>query len=157
DCSEGKPATIEASLLQAREFGYLCISRQMRVQTIRQTTVPGLDRQLIQLSLRRESVGNLDRCPFLLAGVCWWFSQDYGVQRRLPVLGDVPVHIDQNRSVQYTSRTDDLPQELPENVNDYFLRPARSLWFVRNHEIPSDPEPVSTLFASPKIEVGVDF
>ncbi len=157
DCHHGKPMAIDARLLQAKEFGYLCISRQMREKTIRETTVPGFERNLQHLSLRNEPVGNLDRCPFLRAGVCWWFSQDFGVQRSLSVLGDVPIHIDQNRPVQYTSRTDDLPQELPENVNDYFLRPARSLWFIRHREVPCTPEPVSTMFASPKIEVGVDF
>ena len=63
----------------------------------------------------------------------------------------------------YTSKTDDPDVGLHENVNDFFLTTSRKLWEFGGSQkrfaagIPERDEAVSTLLASPRIEVGVDF
>jgi uncharacterized protein YukE len=63
--------------------------------------------------------------------------------------------VDQNRAIAYTSKTQDTENAtLHADVNDYFLVASEDLWGrgVRGQQVST-----STLIASPRIEVGVDF
>jgi hypothetical protein len=149
-CYSGVPARIDSAVLQAPEFTYLRTNLKMGDDARRRATPPGFPEMLASLS---GPVENLDECPFHQARLCWWFSQDNGARR---TLGNGQVPLDQNRALAYTSRTDEPVRVLHDNVNDYFLTPARKLW-ERADGIPAGEEAVSMLFASPRIEVGVDF
>ena len=156
-CYDGLPARIDAAALQQLPV-FLRTGKTIKRSAERKATPPGLVNALAQLS---GQVGNLDKCPFHCACVCWWFSQDRGDRR---LFGQVPIYIDQNRPIIYTSRSRTGPPILSQNVNDYFRRPpsgADGLWYVQDDQLrrtlPREPEPVSTMLASPRIEVGVDF
>lgn len=149
-CYNGQPARVDSAALKSPEFRYLRTGLRMDDKAKARSTPPGFAQALQRLA---GSVGNLDQCPFHEYRLCWWFSQDSG-ERRTIGRGRVP--IDQNRAVPYTSKTDDPDIGLHDNVNDYFLTRARSLW-ERADGMPDRAEVVSTLFASPRIEVGVDF
>lgn len=150
-CYHGVPARIDSSPLKAPEFAFIRTSLRMDDAARARATPPGFDRKLQQLP---TTVGNLDECPFHEYRLCWWFSQDSGARR---TIGSGALPIDQNRAIAYTSKTDE-DVGLHQNVNDYFLTRARRVWAR-----PSPPgiqdrdETVSTLLASPRIEVGVDF
>lgn len=149
-CFRGEPAVIGKAVLQAPEFRFVRTLAQMDRKAIAKATPPGLPERLAHLP---DRVGNLDRCPFLAEGVCWWSSQDPGA--RLPV-GPDHVFADQNRAIPYTSKTQDTENAtLHADVNDYFVISSEELWEragVRGQEVST-----STLIASPRIEVGVDF
>jgi len=152
-CLHGVPARIDsAALRQLPEF--LRTSRVMKESGKKWATPPGL-----VIPKGPGDVGNLDECPFHKQQLCWWFSQDRG-ERRL--IGQAPIYIDQNRTVVYTSHTvDTSARTLDSDVNDYFRRSPADLWFVRDGDLrftlPREPEAASTMLASPRIEVGVDF
>jgi hypothetical protein len=149
-CFGGEPAVIGKAVLQAPEFRFIRTLAQMDQKAIEKATPPGLTERLAQLP---DRVGNLDRCPFLAEGVCWWSSQDPGA--RLKVGPDF-LFADQNRAIAYTSKTQDTENAtLHADVNDYFVISSDKLWErsgVRGQEVST-----STLIASPRIEVGVDF
>jgi hypothetical protein len=149
-CFHGQPAVIGKAVLQAPELRFLRTAASMSKKAIERATPPGLPERLSQLP---DRVGNLDRCPFLAVGVCWWSSQDPGA--RLDV-GPGHVFVDQNRAIPYTSKTQDADSAtLHVDVNDYFVIPSEELWEragVRGQSVSA-----STLIASPRIEVGVDF
>ncbi len=150
-CYHGQPARIDSAALKSPEFRYLRTGLRMDDKAKARSTPPGFARALQQLS---GAVGNLDQCPFHEFRLCWWFSQDSAERR---TIGNGRVAIDQNRAIAYTSKTEDVGDiSLHENVNDYFLTRSRSLW-ERAAGIPDRTEAVSTLLASPRIEVGVDF
>jgi hypothetical protein len=149
-CYHGQPARIDSAALKSPEFGYLRTGLRMDDKAKARATPPGFPQALQRLS---GPVGNLDQCPFLEFRLCWWFSQDSGARR---TIGNGQIPIDQNRAVPYTSKTEDPEVGLHDNVNDYFLTRARTLW-ERADGLPDREEVVSTLFASPRIEVGVDF
>ena len=149
-CYHGQPARIDSAAFKSAEFGYLRTNLQMNDRAKARATPPGFPQALQRLS---GPVGNLDQCPFHEFRLCWWFSQDNGARR---TIGNGQVPIDQNRAVPYTSKTEDPEVGLHDNVNDYFLTRARTLW-ERADGLPDREEVVSTLFASPRIEVGVDF
>lgn len=149
-CFHGQPARIDASALKVPELSYLRTGLSMSDTAIARSTPPGFPQVLQQLN---GTVGNLDQCPFHQHQLCWWFSQDSG--ERLTIgAGRVP--IDQLRVDAYTSKTDAVDSGLHENVNDYFLTDASTVW-ERAPSIPDTDEAVSLLLASPRIEVGVDF
>jgi len=149
-CFRGEPAIIGKSVLQAPEFQYLRTHAQMSTAAKEKATPPGLPEQLAQLP---DRVGNLDRCPFLKEGLCWWSSQDAGA--RMPIAGG-HVFADQNRAIAYTSKTQDSGAgTLHTDVNDYFTIKAEQLW--ERARITGFDVATSTLIASPRIEVGVDF
>jgi hypothetical protein len=149
-CSRGQPAVIGKSVLQTPEFRYLRTGISMSAAAIERATPPGLPEQLAKLP---EMVGNLDRCPFLTVGLCWWSSQDAGA--RLPIAGR-HLFADQNRAIAYTSKTQDSTSTtLHADVNDYFVVPSEQLWERAN--VRGMTVSTSTLIASPRIEVGVDF
>jgi Lhr-like helicase len=144
DCHKGKPALLATSDLDPEVFATL---RTGRFTT---ESIPGFEQTLQDLP---ERIGNLDQCPYLKERLCWWFSQDAGVRRPL-ARGQIDVRIDQNRAIAYTSKTEE-EIELHKNVNDYFLVEAREIW---PQPLPAfGQQTVSTLLASPRIEVGVDF
>jgi hypothetical protein len=149
-CFRGEPAVIGKAVLQAPEFRFLRTLDKMDGKAIAKATPPGLPERLAKLP---DRVGNLDCCPFLAEGVCWWASQDPGA--RLPV-GSDHVFADQNRAIPYTSKTQDAENAtLHADVNEYFVIPSEELWEragVRGQKVST-----STLIASPRIEVGVDF
>jgi hypothetical protein len=149
-CFHGEPAVIGKAVLQAPEFRFIRTGASMSKKAIEKATPPGLPERLSQLP---DRVGNLDRCPFLAEGICWWSSQDPGA--RLDV-GLGHVFVDQNRAIPYTSKTQDAESAtLHADVNDYFVIPSEELWEragVRGQNVSA-----STLIASPRIEVGVDF
>ncbi len=149
-CYNGEPALVSRALLQAPEYRFIRTLAQMSNKAIERATPPGLPERLAQLP---ASVGNLDGCPFLAEGICWWSSQDPGA--RLQV-GSGHVFVDQNRAIAYTSKTQDGGSAtLHADVNDYFLIESDALWEragVRGIDVST-----STLIASPRIEVGVDF
>jgi len=148
-CYHGIPERLDSAGLKAPEFGYLRTNLRMDDKAQRRATPPGFPQLLSSLP---ASIGNLDECPFHKARLCWWFSQDDGGRRSI---GQNSIPIDQNRAIAYTSKTvDDVG--LHQNVNDYFLTPARALW-QRATGMPNRDELSSTLLASPRIEVGVDF
>jgi hypothetical protein len=149
-CYHGQPARIDSAALKSPEFGYLRTGLRMDDKAKARATPPGFPQALQRLS---GPVGNLDQCPFHEFRLCWWFSQDSGSRR---TIGNGQIPIDQNRAVPYTSKTEDPEVGLHDNVNDYFLTRARILW-ERADGLPDRAEVVSTLFASPRIEVGVDF
>ena len=156
-CYHGIPARIGAAALQQLP-AFLRTARSIRTSAEDKATPPGLCAALRGL---QGQVGNLDQCPFLRSCVCWWFSQDRGDMRNL---GQVPIYIDQNRPIIYTSRSGNTSRTLSPNVNDFFRRATTGsdgLWYVRDDNLrrtlPREPEPVSTMLASPRIEVGVDF
>jgi len=149
-CYHGQPARIDSAALKPAEFRYLRTGLRMDDKAKARATPPGFPQALQRLS---GPVGNLDQCPFHEFRLCWWFSQDSGVRR---TIGNGQIPIDQNRAVPYTSKTEDPESGLHDNVNDYFLTQARLLW-ERAPGLPDRTEVVSTLFASPRIEVGVDF
>lgn len=155
-CWNGRPAEIDRACFDADEFEHLCTSPRMTERMRRETAIPGFGAVLGDLP---ERVRNLDGCPFLREGLCWHFSQDSGSRRALPVLGDLEVYVDQLRTVQYTSQTTDAEQANSPSgdVNDFFRRPARDLWFAPRRQLSEAPEPIGVMLASPKIEVGVDF
>lgn len=150
NCYHGVPDCIERRTFESKsnEFSYLRTHTRMDDNAKQRATPPGFKDKLARLP---EKVNNLDGCPFHEARLCWWFSQDSGAER---ALGAAKVRIDQNRVIAYTSKTD--TPELHDNVNDYFLTSSRELW-IRNSGIPDREEAVSTMLASPRIEVGVDF
>lgn len=149
-CSRGEPALIGKSVLQTPEFRYLRTGISMSAAAIEKATPPGLPERLGELP---EMVGNLDQCPFLSVGLCWWSSQDPGA--RLQV-GTGHVFVDQNRAIAYTSKTQDsTSQTLHADVNEYFIVPSEQLW--QRARVPRTRVATSTLIASPRIEVGVDF
>jgi len=149
-CFHGEPAVIGKAVLQAPELRFIRTAAVMNKKAIEKATPPGLPELLSQLP---DRVGNLDRCPFLAEGICWWSSQDLGA--RLDV-GPGHVFVDQNRAIPYTSKTQDAENAtLHVDVNDYFVIPSEELWEragVRGQNVSA-----STLIASPRIEVGVDF
>jgi DEAD/DEAH box helicase len=150
-CFRGEPAFIGKAVLQAPEFRFLRTASQMDRKAIEKATPPGLPERLAQLP---DRVGNLDQCPFLTDGVCWWSSQDPGA--RLAV-GPGRVFVDQNRAIPYTSKTQDADKAiLHADVNDYFVIPSEELW-ERARGVRGQTVSTSTLIASPRIEVGVDF
>lgn len=149
-CYHGQPARIDSAVLKSPEFGYLRTGLRMDDRAKARATPPGFPQALQRLS---GPVNNLDQCPFHEFRLCWWFSQDNGARR---TIGNGQIPIDQNRAVPYTSKTGDPEVGLHDNVNDYFLTRARTLW-ERADGLPDREEVVSTLFASPRIEVGVDF
>ncbi len=149
-CFRGEPSLIGRDVLQTPEFHFIRTATQMDRKAIDRATPPGLTARLAQLPAR---VGNLDRCPFLAEGVCWWSSQDAGA--RLQV-GPAYLFADQNRAIAYTSKTQDTENAaLQADVNDYFLIPSEQLWERAN--LRGQTVSTSTLLASPRIEVGVDF
>jgi Lhr-like helicase len=148
-CYRGQPARIDGTAFSAPEYRYLRTSGRMSDDAIARSQPPGFADHLKHLP---QSVGNLDQCPFHEFRLCWWFSQDRGERR---TIGNGDIALDQNRALPYTSKTIDAGTELHEDVNDYFLTSARALWAADG--IPSQIEAVSTLIASPRIEVGVDF
>jgi hypothetical protein len=153
-CYHGVPARIDANALKAKEFVFLRTMGRMDERAEKRATPPGFREQLDQLN---GQVGNLDQCPFHIARTCWWFSQDSG--QKQGIAGE-QVYIDQNRALPFTSKSDDRRAELHNDVNDYFLTNARSLWRHTGKwdvRLPNRPEVVSTMLASPRIEVGVDF
>ena len=148
-CFHGEPAVIGKAVLQAPEFNFIRTAAVMRKKAIENATPPGLPERLARLA---DQVGNLDGCPFLAEGVCWWSSQDPGA--RLQV-GPGYLFVDQNRAIAYTSKTQDTDATLHADVNDYFVVASDDLWErggVRGQQVST-----STLIASPRIEVGVDF
>jgi Lhr-like helicase len=149
-CYHGIPARIDATALRSPEFAYLRTGIRMDDKAKARSTPPGFSQALQRLS---GPVRNLDGCPFHEFRTCWWFSQDSGERR---TIGNGAIPIDQNRAIAYTSKTDDPEIGLHDNVNDFFLTTARDLW-QRGTGIPDRVEAVSTLLASPRIEVGVDF
>lgn len=150
-CYHGIPARIDGTAFKSPEFAYLRTGHRMDEKAKARSRPPGFSQELQRLS---GPVGNLDECPFHKFRICWWFSQDSG---ELRTIGNGQIRIDQNRAIAYTSKTDDdLDLGLHENVNDYFLTTARKLW-QQADGLPSRDEAVSTLLASPRIEVGVDF
>ncbi|WP_426753393.1 DEAD/DEAH box helicase [Myxococcus sp. Y35] len=150
NCYHGIPDRIDPSAFQAPELTYLRTHLRMDENAKARATPPGLREKLAQLP--QEGVRNLDGCPFHEARLCWWFSQDSGQTRQF---GNTEVRIDQNRAIPYTSKTD--APTLHDNVNDYFLTEARQLWRRAPGIPPKKKEAVSTMLASPRIEVGVDF
>ena len=156
-CYHGVPKRIDSAALKHPEFRYLRTGLSMTEKAKARSSPPGFPQALQNLS---GSVGNLDQCPFHEFRLCWWFSQDSGVRRTLGA-GQIP--LDQNRAIAYTSKTDEEDAGLHQNVNDYFLTSARRLWEFPGRQargaagIPDRVEAVSTLLASPRIEVGVDF
>ena len=149
-CYHGIPARIDSRPLKAEPFAYLRTKKRMDQGAITSATPPGFEAVLQRLE---GSVENLDRCPFHKERLCWWFSQDPGVEVRI---GDGAIPIDQNRAVAYTSKTVDASNTLHNDVNEYFQLRSRELWGHRGN-IPDRTEVVSTMLASPRIEVGVDF
>ena len=151
-CYRGQPARIDASAFSADEYQYLRTKSTMGPKAIERAQPPGFATHLAQLS---GTVGNLDQCPFHKFRLCWWFSQDRGERR---TIGHRGIALDQNRSQPYTSKSDE-GTDLHDDVNDYFLTNSRKLWIpsAAADGIPSQQEVVSTLIASPRIEVGVDF
>ncbi len=149
-CFHGEPAVIGKAVLQAPEFSFIRTAAVMNRKAIEKATPPGLPERL---ALLPNHVGNLDGCPFLAEGVCWWSSQDPGA--RLQVGPDY-LFVDQNRAIAYTSKTQDTENAtLHADVNDYFVVASEELWEragVRGQQVST-----STLIASPRIEVGVDF
>jgi hypothetical protein len=149
-CFHGEPALIGKAVLQTPEFTFIRTAPVMRKKAIENATPPGLPERLARLP---DHVGNLDGCPFLAEGVCWWSSQDPGA--RLQV-GHGSLFVDQNRAIAYTSKTQDTENAtLHVDVNDYFVVASEDLWErggVRGQQVST-----STLIASPRIEVGVDF
>lgn len=151
-CYRGQPARVDARVFRAQEFRFLRTSARMSERATERSEPPGFAEHLAQLS---GPVGNLDQCPFHQFRLCWWFSQDRGERRPI---GNGGIALDQNRAITYTSKTIDAGSELHDDVNDYFRTTARALWSSRLVDgIPDQPEVVSTLIASPRIEVGVDF
>ena len=149
-CFHGEPAVIGKAVLKAPEFRFLRTATVMNNKAIERATPPGLPERLSQLP---DQVGNLDRCPFFAEGICWWSSQDPGA--RLDV-GLGHVFVDQNRAIPYTSRTQDAESAtLHVDVNDYFVIPSAELW--ERSGVHGQNVSASTLIASPRIEVGVDF
>lgn len=149
-CFHGEPAVIDKAVLQAPEFRFIRTAAQMSSKAIERATPPGLPERLSQLG---DRVGNLDQCPFLQEGLCWWSSQDLGARLDL---GGGHVFIDQNRAIPYTSRTQDADAAtLHADVNDYFVIPSEELW--ERSGVRGESVSTSTLIASPRIEVGVDF
>ncbi len=148
-CYHGEPAVIGKAVLQTTEYNFLRNLVQMDQAAIERATPPGLPERLAQLP---DLVGNLNRCPFLIEGVCWWWSQDPGTRLEVDT---GRLFMDQNRAIAYTSRTQDGEGALHEDVNDYFLIPSEQLWERAN--IRGQQVSTSTLIASPRIEVGVDF
>jgi hypothetical protein len=149
-CFRGEPAAIGRAVLQAPEFRFIRTHAQMNQKAIEKATPPGLPERLDQLP---DLVGNLNRCPFMVEGLCWWSSQDAGA--RIQVNAD-HLFVDQNRAIAYTSRTQDGEGAyLHADVNDYFLIASEQLWERAN--IRGQQVATSTLIASPRIEVGVDF
>lgn len=149
-CYHGIPARIDSRHLKAETFTFLRTHRKMDAGAIARATPPGFPEVLQRLD---ESVENLDGCPFHKERLCWWFSQDPGVEVRI---GNGTIPIDQNRAVAYTSKTVDASAKLHDDVDEYFQVRARALW-TRAEDIPARTEVVSTMLASPRIEVGVDF
>ena len=150
-CASGRPAFVGKAVLQTAEYSFLRTHVSMDAAAIARATPPGLPERL---ALLPEQVGNLDLCPFLAEGVCWWSSQDPGARM---AFGPGRVFADQNRAIAYTSKTQDMATaNLHSDVNDYFVIPSNKLW---GEHTPLKPLPVatSTLIASPRIEVGVDF
>ena len=151
-CYRGQPERIGAQAFAAPEYSFLRTSTRMSEGATERASAPGFAEHLQQLN---GSLGNLDQCPFHQFRLCWWFSQDRG-ERRL--IGNCDVALDQNRVITYTSKTVESGTELHDDVNDYFKTTARDLWSKRPVDaIPVQSEVVSTLIASPRIEVGVDF
>lgn len=149
-CYRGEPALIGKAALQAPVFRFLRTSAQMDSKAEVKATPPGLPQRLAQLP---DRVGNLDGCPFLAEGVCWWSSQDPGARIQI---GSDSLFLDQNRAIAYTSKTQDSDSStLHADVNDYFMIPSEQLWERAN--VRRLMMSTSTLIASPRIEVGVDF
>jgi Lhr-like helicase len=151
-CHRGEPAELPAERLKVPAADRLKppIFSTLRISQNQTMEVPGLRRALDDL---RGDVGNLDGCPFLKFRLCWWFSQDAGARRALSPGRDL-TWIDQNRAIAYTSKTEE-EITLHDDVNDYFRVLPSEIWpppFPSNEE-----QVVSTLLASPRIEVGVDF
>lgn len=150
-CANGQPALIGKAVLQTPEFAYLRTHLKMDAGAIERATPPGLPERLATLP---EKVGNLDQCPFLIEGLCWWSSQDPGA--RMP-FGYGRIFADQNRAIAYTSKTQETETaNLHSDVNDYFVISSEKLWGNRTAAA-AEPVATSTLIASPRIEVGVDF
>lgn len=144
-CHRGEPAEIPADRLRPDVFSSMRIGQNQPPME-----VPGFRGALEGL---QGDVGNLDACPFFKFQLCWWFSQDAGVRRPLSP-GRDSTWIDQNRAIAYTSKTEE-EITLHEDVNDYFRVQPLEIW---PPPCPSHQEQVvSTLLASPRIEVGVDF
>jgi hypothetical protein len=156
-CYHGQPARIESAALKSPEFSFLRTGLRMDDKAKARATPPGFPQALQQLS---GPIGNLDQCPFHEFRLCWWFSQDSAERR---TIGNGRIALDQNRAVAYTSKTEDPDVGLHDNVNDYFVTRSRALWEFGGQQarlaagIPDRAEAVSTLLASPRIEVGVDF
>lgn len=149
-CYRGEPAVIGKAALQAPEFHYLRTSSQMDAKSVPKATPPGLPQRLAQLP---DRVSNLDGCPFLAEGLCWWSSQDPGSRVQV---GSEFLFLDQNRTIAYTSKTQDGDSAtLHADVNEYFMIPSDELWERGN--VRRLKMSTSTLIASPRIEVGVDF
>ncbi|WP_437896182.1 DEAD/DEAH box helicase [Sorangium sp. So ce124] len=122
---------------------------------------------IVQASTQ-ATIGNLDACGFLRAGLCWWWSRDHlGNNHPKPPARNTPLHgylqarpnntgrhspVNGIRVHSFTSKTG-LDSDM-ESINEVFRGPAKSVF--RHSEFGDDPENCSLVIGSPRIEVGVD-
>ena len=115
-----------------------------------------------------ESLQNLDRCGFLKAGLCWWWSQDHlgnnhpepaswsnpvaGFKRPIETPERKYLALNAVRARAFTSKSE---FDSRGSINDIFRASPRRLF--RDKEFAEAPvENCSFLIGSPRIEVGVD-
>ena len=100
-----------------------------------------------------EGIGNLDACPYLRAGACFWFPEEAERPERIPST-DYHEWAAVARSKIHSAKTgaEDLAEEGEGEV--VFKAPVQSVYDVRGKE--GRDIPVDVVLASPSLEVGVD-
>ena len=143
-CRNGKPDS----------FNLIDYTRKTNSEFITQNIMP------VYMTHREitAQIRNLDKCPFFIHGLCWWFSKDSATEyeRYSTKGGEVECYADNIRTRISTSRM----RETVQNPNEEFMGSFYNAFgskFVCKQEIDYEGKiPLPFLISSPVLEVGVD-
>lgn len=180
-CKKGEPCTI------SRIPGGLTTAGQQELDSLWNFAPTNTNSYLSRLGVSADNVGaawlapvrnaaqeadlsNLDKCPFLQAGLCWWWSMDHaGSNAPAPPTENTPLNgvrmagprqdhrhhfINGVRLSRFTSETKSDMLAL-DTINDIFKGPAPQVLRDMSYP-PAQIENSVFVIGSPRLEVGVD-